>query len=83
MITIFNRRELAITFSMTEQGRIRDILNANKIDYRLKTISQYRDSRARTGTFGQNANSTYEYIFYVNKNDLSQAQAIIAGIYGR
>ncbi len=37
MITIFNRKELAITYSMKEQARIRDILTAEGIDYIIDT----------------------------------------------
>ena len=37
MITIFNRKELAITYSTNEQARIRDILTAEGIDYIIDT----------------------------------------------
>lgn len=82
MITIFNRKELIITFSMQKQSELRQILNDNNIDYRLKTInrnspSALNDSRARTGTLGQDLNIAYEYIFYVHKSDYDLAKTLL------
>jgi hypothetical protein len=84
MITIFNRKELIVTFSMKQQAKVRDMLNTNKIEYILKTINRngpslFSNSRARFGTFGQNMDLAYEYIFYVHKDDYSKAQAIMSG----
>ena len=50
MITIFNRKELAITYSMKEQARIRDILTAEGIDYIIDTkgtVMRNMGARAR------------------------------------
>ena len=82
MITIFNRREVAITYSMDGQARIRELLSANGIDYRYKVMDRTSPSvltsnRARTGTFGYNMNYTNEYIFYVHKKDYQAAKALI------
>lgn len=83
MITIFNRRELTITFDMKKQAKIRDLLAQNNIPYRITVINRKSPSafgvgsRARTGTFGENLNVAYEYIFYVKKSDYEQALAII------
>ena len=82
MITIFNRRELCTTFSMKEQAMIREILTANKIDYVIKTLnrnspSALSDTRARTGTFGQNKDYEHEYIIYVHKALLNDAKELI------
>ncbi len=84
MITIFNRKELIITYSMEQQAKTRDILSANKIDYELKVVNRnspsvFSDTRARTGTFGQNMDIAYEYVFFVHKNDYDLAQAVING----
>ena len=84
MITIFNRRELTTTFSMKGQDEIREKLRSNKIEYRIRTVnrnspSPFGSSRARTGTFGNNMDLAYEYVFYVHKNDLSTAKAVIQG----
>lgn len=83
MITIFNRKELCITFDMKEQARVRDILAANKIDYIVKTINRMSPSpmaagsRARTGTLGQNTDTMYEYKIYVHKTDYEEAYRLI------
>ncbi len=83
MITIFNRKELTITFSMKRQLDVREILTNNKIDYSIKTINRKSPSpfssgtRARTGTFGENLETSYEYIFYVKKEDYEQARHIL------
>ena len=37
MITIFNRKELAITYSISEQARIRNLLAAEGIKYIIDT----------------------------------------------
>ena len=39
MLTVFNRRELYLTYDMNDRVRVCDILNANSIDYRLKTTN--------------------------------------------
>ena len=40
MITIFNRRELCIVFSMAEQSNIRGKLFANNINNYIKTVNR-------------------------------------------
>jgi hypothetical protein len=82
MITIFNRKELCITFSMQEQSEIREKLKNNKIKYYLKTInrnspSAFGDTRARSVTLGQKMELAYEYIFFIHKDDLAQAKGIV------
>lgn len=82
MITIFNRRELMITYSMDERVRICDILRANNIDYTTKTINTTASSfgssrRASTGTLGLNMDCIYEYHIYVHKKDLDYATHLI------
>ena len=82
MITIFNRRELMITYSMDERVRICDILRVNNIDYTIKTINTTASSfgssrRASTGTLGLNMDYVYEYIFYVHKKDYDLAIHLI------
>jgi len=82
MITVFSRREAAVTHSMEEQARIRDVLACNGIDYTLRVVNRTSPSvvgsaRARTGTFGVNMDYAYEYTFYVHKKDLDAAKALI------
>ena len=83
MLTIFNRRELLITFSTEEQARVRDILAQNGIDYRIKTVNPSARSavgasgRSRTGSFGINTNCAYQYSIYVHKKDYALAQSLL------
>ena len=83
MITIFNRRELTVTNSMEKQAQLREKLAAGGIDYKIKTVNRRSaspfgsGSRSRTGSYGENQALAYEYIFYVNKEDLAKAQGAI------
>jgi len=83
MITIFNRKELFITYSMSEQAKIRDKLSQSNIKYYIKTVNRMSPSpfssgmRSRTGTFGQNMDLNYEYIIYVHKKDYEKATYVI------
>ncbi len=85
MITIFNRKELTIAFSMKRQSEIREILRVNNIDYHIKTINRKSPSvfstgeRARTGTYGENLELSCEYIIYVKKQDYEQALHVTRG----
>ena len=83
MITIFNRKELAITYSVEEQARIRGILAANAIDYDLKIKSNATRSIGARGLaaqrFGANPSLSCEYIFYVLKTDYERAADLIKG----
>ena len=77
MITVFNRAVVYTGFSMKEVSRVRDILSANKIDYRVKVINFHSSTRERIGTFGQNMDFAYEYDIYVHKKDAEQARYLI------
>lgn len=83
MITIFNRKELCTTFSMSEQFRIREALSSNNIEHYIRTVNRMSPSpfsmgtRGRAGSFGQNMDLNYEYIFYVHKKDYDNARYVI------
>ena len=83
MITLWNRAELTLTYSLEEQAKIRTALAQNNIDYTVKTVNRKSPSpfsagsRARTGTAGEKLDLMYEYIFYVKKDDLSLAQSVL------
>lgn len=83
MITVLNRKELTTTYNINEQARVRDILNANGIDYEIKVVDRMSPTpmaagtRSRTGTFGQNQDSMKEYVIYVKKKDYEQAISLI------
>lgn len=77
MLTVFNRRELTITFSKEEQAKICAVLDENKIKFQLKIINRNRlvmpDAR---GSEGNDRN--IEYVFYVHKLYLLNAREAIA-----
>lgn len=83
MITIFNRKELTVTFDLSEQARIRTLLAAEGIDYSVKTVNRLSaspissGSRSRTGTYGQNTEAMIEYSIYVKKTDYERAAKAI------
>lgn len=83
MITIFNRRELTMTYDMQQQARVCDVLAANGVDYLVKTCNRMASlhfggsGRAHYGSFGVNKALTYEYRIYVHKNDLDKALHLI------
>lgn len=81
MITIFNRRELTMTYSMAQQAKIRDLLASHNIAYSIKVFSRLARgaSRSHTGSLGINMDAAYEYRFYVHKADLEKARAVLAG----
>lgn len=83
MITILNRKELAVTMDMNRQSEIRTILSNNNIDYSIKTTNLQSaplvgSRRGRTGNFGINQDYSYEYKIYVNKDDYDKAIHLIA-----
>lgn len=83
MITLFNRKELAVTFDLNEQARLRKVLVEEGIDYTVKTVNRLSASpfsagnRVRTGTYGQNTDAMTEYIFYVKKVNYERAIYLI------
>ena len=85
MIHLFNRKELLVTFKLEEQARVRDILAANGLDYRVKTVNRASPSpfsagtRGRSGTFGLRTDAMYEYILFVKKDDYDRALHLVHG----
>lgn len=82
MITIFNRKELLVTFDMKHQGNVRDILATNGINYTVKVTNRQNaaimgSSRTRVGSFGMSPNLAYEYKIFVHKNDYDNAMGLI------
>ena len=75
MIHLFNRKELLLTSSMERQARVRDVLAANGIPYRVKTSSNI--SRSRGVMPGMRMDMLYQYRIYVKKDDYEKAQYLI------
>ena len=72
MITIFNRKELIITYDMAIQSKARDILASNNIDYFIKVRNVH--------PYALNLRS-YEYKIYVHKNDYEQGCYLIKDVF--
>ena len=85
VITIFNRKELTVTFSMEQQANIRDLLAASNIRYYVKVFNTiaHGSPRGYMGSFGINMDAAYEYTFYVHRDDYEMACAVLAGNYGK
>lgn len=83
MITIFNRKELYITYDRKEQATVRKILSQNNIEYDVKVKNRRSPSpmaagsRARTGSVGTDLEKNYEYKIYVRKEDYEQAEFLL------
>ena len=75
MITIFNRRELYITYSMENLAAIRQALEASGIDYyyRFRDLSALQRLDQTIGKFGRGT-STIEYKVYVKRKDYDRAK---------
>ena len=81
MITIFNRKELTVTYDLTEVSRIRDILLADRIDYSVKAsyprpVRAIGMDRLRMGSFGA-ARQQEHFTVYVRKTDWDRAMYLL------
>ena len=82
MLTIFNRKEVYTTFSMSDQAKARDALHGAGIGYYVKVVNRnspgaINSNRARIGTFGQNMDVVNQYIIYVHKKDYAAARGLL------
>lgn len=80
MLTLFNRKELHITYDMNDRVRVCGILSDNGIDYRLKTTNTTAPAmggRRGGSTLGVNMDYAYEYKIYVHKDDYDRALHLI------
>lgn len=83
MITIFNRREVCLTFDVNKLARTRETLSSHGIDYKVKSFNRggnhFGDSsRARVGNFGINVEYGQEYAVFVKKDDYDEARGLLA-----
>lgn len=83
MITILNRKELLITYSMEAQSKARSALESCGIDYIVDTSGTAARNigagRIGVDRFGTNPSVSCEYKIYVNRKDYERAQAALAG----
>lgn len=82
MITIFNRREVCVTFDVHKLARIREVFAQNAIDYKIKCFSRDSQnfgggSRGRRGSLGIHVEYGQEYVIYVKKGDFDRAQSLL------
>ena len=85
MITIFNRKEVCITYDMNRQAEIRNILQGANIDYIIRTKNRTETmlvrggTRAYTGSWGNRQMMDYEYQLYVHKDYYARALYLMRG----
>ena len=72
MITIFNRRELMVTFQQEQLFRIQSALGAAGIPCTVRIPGGHANQRLRSRTGSQ------EYVVYVHKKDYARACAVRA-----
>lgn len=83
MITIFNRKELLITYDSKEQSEVRTILQDYKIKYDVKVKNLLSPSifstsgRTYVGSRDTDLTKSYEYKIYVKKSDYEEAIALL------
>ena len=79
MISIFNRKELLITYDMKIQSDVRVILKNHEIEYKVKVKNILSPtplssgSRAHMGSAGIDLSRAYEYKIYVKASDYEKA----------
>ena len=83
MISVFNRKELLITYDMKVQNDVRTILYDHNIKYDVKVKNllspspMHAGSRAHIGSLGMDLTKSYEYKIYVKKADYERAVDLI------
>ena len=74
MIHIFNRKELLITYDQREVNHLRELLLANRIDYRIKIVNSTMGAgRNRISAFRRQE----QQIIYVHKQDWEYAMYLL------
>ena len=83
-MTIFYSKSLYIGYDLKEFNRIREILNANGINYKYKVnnrMGQFSGTgtvRSQTGSFGVSSDNMYEYEVKVKESDYTKAKYVIS-----
>ncbi|MBQ2880523.1 MAG: hypothetical protein IJE27_07495 [Anaerotignum sp.] len=76
MITIFNRKEVCITYDMKQQAKVRNILQSNGIKYTFKVTDRY-GSNPSGSALRTKRDESCEYKIYVHKDDYEEAMYLI------
>ena len=74
MIHFFNRKELLMTYDLREVNRIREILLANRIDYRVKVVNASIGAGRNRLSFSRRQE---QHIVYVHKADWEYAMYLL------
>lgn len=80
---LFKREEVYIGFSMNDAHKVMTILKENGIKYRYKVTNLTQKwtgrgmTRSDTGSIGINRDFSTEYIVYVEKENLEEAEFLI------
>lgn len=75
MICLFNRKELLTTCSLEQQAKVREILAANDVEYRVRARSNTGGfARTRTVIPGMKQELMYQYYIYVKHSDYEKAK---------
>lgn len=77
MITIFNRKELFITYSLEKQAEIRNLLSAHKIEYTISTMGNFWQTNSRGNGNILPIGTQTEYKIYVKRQDYEEAVYIL------
>ena len=83
MITIFNRKELLITYDMKKQSEVRTTLQNHNIKYDVKINNLLspsifsRSGRTYIGSRGVDLTKSYEHKIYVKKSDYEEAVVLL------
>ena len=78
MITIFNRRQLAVTYALEEKIHICRVLAEQNIAYMVREVHRtapraITSERPRDGSFGKQAEMVTAYFIYVKRTDFTAA----------
>jgi hypothetical protein len=79
MITMFNRKEVCVTYDMKFQAEVRNILNANGIKYTFKVTDRCGSNPTRSA-WGMKMDERCEYKIYVYKDDYEEAMYLLREI---
>ncbi|MBC8588267.1 hypothetical protein [Paratissierella segnis] len=82
MISLWNRKEVFIGYSMKNFNKCREILNLNKIRYIYRVVNPHGSkffgaNRSYRSTFGEKIEYDYEYHIYVHRDDYEKAMKVI------
>jgi hypothetical protein len=72
LITIFNRKELIITYSLEKETKIRSLLSAHNIDYTISTLGNIMRN-ITPSHMNIRVDTPTEYRIYVKKKDYEKA----------